>query len=106
MENPSTSTRKDRGTLDYEALVEKLRELGLEVQLSREDYSRVKKSVKNLIAALLEKAQEAREGGREGLTVRLTKEEVEYIIYRLRTIYGDAMATSIVAKLSDVLRSP
>ena len=107
MENPSTSTRKSRETLDYDGLVRKLEELGLEIPISREDYSRAKRSIKSLIAALLEKIQEAREGSRgEGLNVRLTEEEIEYIIYRLRTIYGDARATSIVAKLSDVLRSP
>jgi len=102
MGNPSTSTRRSKRALDYREFAEKIAELGLEFGISEEDYSSLKENVRDFISALLEALQEARG---EGLNVRLTREEVEYIIYRLRTIYGDPRATSIVAKLSDVLRS-
>ena len=39
------------------------------------------------------------------LPAPLTDEEIEYIIYRLRTIYGDPRATTIVSKLHDLLRA-
>jgi len=101
MASRSTSSRGEERGLSYQELLEKLNELGLEVVVTKDDYSRATRRVKKLIKALLERAQEARE---VGPTPELTREDVEYIIYRLRTIYGDARATSIVAKLSDALR--
>ncbi len=113
MGSPSTSTQKndeERKSLDYPELVKKLDELGVGVRPTRADYSRARRSIKAFIAALLEKLQEVKETAKETtgkgkLSVALTREEAEYIIYRLRTIYGDSRATSIIAKLADALRS-
>ncbi|RLI08757.1 hypothetical protein DRO32_01820 [Candidatus Bathyarchaeota archaeon] len=83
-------------------MVQRLSELGLEAP-DKDQYSRAHRSVKALIFALLKEAEEAREG--RGRGVPLSDEEIQYIIYRLRTVYGDDMATRIVSKLSDFLRS-
>jgi len=102
MENPSTSTRsKGKSKADgYEELIQKLNQLGLKAP-KKQHYSGTPKSVRTLIFKLVEELEKAR---REGAGVGLTEEEIQYIIYRLRTIYGDPMATGIVAKLSDMLR--
>jgi len=102
MGNRSTSTRsKGKGKVSgYEELVQKLSQLGLKAPKKRH-YSGTPRSVRTLIFKLVEELEKARG---EGAGVGLTEEEIQYIIYRLRTIYGDPMATSIVAKLSDMLK--
>jgi len=104
MANQSTSTQDEEKGLTYPELVSKLQELGLDVTITKDDYSRATKGVKKLIKALLDRIEEAEAGAGPGAGFQLTREDIEYIIYRLRTIYGDARATSIVAKLSDALR--
>ncbi|HDI01528.1 MAG TPA: hypothetical protein ENF78_03790 [Candidatus Bathyarchaeota archaeon] len=101
MGSPSSSSRAKGEGLTYRELSEALRELGLNVVITKSDYSRATRQVKRLIKALLDRVKEA-EAERPKLD--LTREDIEYIIYRLRTIYGDSRATSIVAKLSEALR--
>ena len=98
--SPSREEEKKREVLSYHEVVEKLSRLGIPIELDREHYSRAYRDIKMLIAALLEhmEAEEEKKG------IELTEDEVEYIIYRLRTVYGDSMATRIVSKLFDALR--
>ena len=106
MEGASPPSRdEDEKSMEYQELLKRLSELGIDIPVSKGEYSRASKSIKRLLLALLEKLEEAlaaRE--KKGLRVSLSREDMEYIIYRLRTVYGDHRATSIVAKLSDALR--
>ena len=107
MGSRSSSTRrrarKDEEKLGYEELVEKLSELGIDISVRKGDYSRAGKSVKALIKFLLDRLEALERGGYEA-GLELTDEELEYVIYRLRTVYGDPMAASVVSKLSDLLK--
>jgi len=105
MEGASQPSREDEKSMEYQELLRKLSELGIDISISRGEYSRASRSIKRLLLALLEKLEEALAAGEEmGVRVSLSREDIEYIIYRLRTVYGDHKATSIVAKLSDALR--
>ena len=104
MVNRSSSTQASKEEkLDYPELMKRLAELGIDVPISRADYSRAGTGVKVLIKILLDRL-EGLEVGESGPGLELTDEEIEYIIYRLRTVYGDPRATSVVAKLFDVLK--
>jgi len=83
--------------------VKKLSELDIGVSVRKGDYSRAGKSVKALIKFLLDRLEALERGGYEA-GLELTDEELEYVIYRLRTVYGDPMAASVVSKLSDLLK--
>ena len=107
MGSRSSSTRRKRKSgredkLDYRGLLRKLSELEIDVSVKQSEFSRAGKSVKALIKSLLDRLERLEKGGYGG--IELTEEEIEYVIYRLRTIYGDPMAASVVAKLTDLLR--
>ena len=105
MEGASQPSQEDEKSMEYQELLGKLSELGIDIPISKGEYSRASRSIKRLLLALLEKLEEALAAEEKtGIRVSLSKEDIEYIIYRLRTVYGDHRATSIVAKLSDALR--
>ncbi len=107
MGSPSSSTRTEADKeekLDYPELVKRLAELGLDLTITRSDYSRAGSTIKMLIKALLDRLESLGTTGRAA-GLELTDEEIEYIIYRLRTIYGDPRAATIVSKLHDLLRA-
>jgi len=105
MEGASQPSQEDEKSMEYQELLGKLSELGIDIPISKGEYSRASRSIKRLLLALLEKLEEALAAEEKmGIRVNLSREDIEYIIYRLRTVYGDHRATSIVAKLSDALR--
>ena len=108
MGSRSSSTRRRTGEgkeekLDYQELKKRLSELEIEMPVRKGDFSRTGKSVKALIKFLLDRLEAVEKGGLK-MALELTDEEIEYIIYKLRTVYGDPMATSVVSKLSDILK--
>jgi len=108
MGSRSSSTRRRAGEskeekLDYQELVKKLSELNIIIRVTKGDYSRAGKSVKALIKLLLNRLEAVERGGLK-IGEELTEEEIEYVIYRLRTIYGDPMAASVASKLSNLLK--
>ena len=107
MGNPSSSTRTEvnkEEKLDYPELMKRLTELGLDLTITRSDYSRAGSTIKILIKILLDRLKSL-EVAERAASLELTDEEIEYIIYRLRTVYGDPRAATIVSKLHDLLRA-
>jgi len=101
MASTSEPENGEKKSLSYPELVEKLSKFGIDIPLDKEHYSRTYRDIKLLIALLLDKLEEME--GRKG--IELTEDEVQYIIYRLKTIYGDPMATQVLSKLADALRA-
>lgn len=103
--DPAPHEEESEEGLKYADFVSRLEQLGLEVTIDKDTYDRASRAIKKLIFTLLERLQELQRAGEGVLRLELSREDVEYIIYRLRTVYGDPRATSIVAKLADALRS-
>ena len=107
MGSRSSSTRRRAGgseeeKFDYQELKRKLSKLKIDMQVKKGEFMRAGRSVKALIKLLLDRLEVLERGGFR-IGTALTEEEVKYIIYRLRTIYGDPIAASVVSRLSELL---